>query len=218
MPPPMRSFLERLAGARVVAVIRSDSPAGAVAAAHAVVRGGITSVEVAFSTPRTEEAVAQLRRELPEVLVGAGTVIEPGQLDAACSAGAQFLMSPHLDPDIVAQATERGVPFLPGALTPTEIHAAWRAGAPCVKVFPAAQLGPRYLAAIRVPLPHIPLLATGGVTTANLHEWLDAGAVALGVGGSLVRGSEADMTAAAREFARAIEAIANGDGSGRLAH
>jgi 2-dehydro-3-deoxyphosphogluconate aldolase/(4S)-4-hydroxy-2-oxoglutarate aldolase len=200
----MAPFLDRLRNARVVAIIRSDSPAGAVAAAHAVVRGGVTSVEVAFSTPRTEEAIAELRRALPDVLVGAGTVIEPSQLDAACAAGAQFLLSPHLDPEIVARSVERGVPFLPGALTPTEIHHAFRAGAACVKVFPAAQLGPRYLAAIRVPLPHIPLFATGEVTTSNLHEWLDAGAVALGVGGSLVRGSEADMTAAARDFARAI--------------
>ncbi len=201
----MASFLEQLQTACVMAIIRADSPARAVAAARAVVRGGVQSVEVSFATPHTEDAIAQLRAELPDTLVGAGTVIEPAQLDAAVAAGAQFLMSPHLDLEMVARATERGVPFLPGALTPTEIHTAWRAGAACVKVFPAAQLGPPYLAAIRVPLPHIPLLATGGVTAENLGEWLDAGAVAVGVGGQLVRGSEAEMTAAAERFAGALK-------------
>jgi 2-dehydro-3-deoxyphosphogluconate aldolase/(4S)-4-hydroxy-2-oxoglutarate aldolase len=208
----MKAFLDRLETACVVAVIRSKSPADAVAAAHAVVRGGVTGVEVAFSTPQAEVAIAQLRRELPEMLIGAGTVIEPGQLDAACDAGAQFMMSPHFDPEMVARSVDRGVPFLPGAFTPSEIHAAWKAGAACVKVFPAAQLGPKYLAAVRVPLPHIPLLATGGVSANNLHEWLQAGAVALGVGGHLVRGSEAEMEAVAQQFARAIASYRGQEG------
>jgi len=200
----MESFIDRLRTACVVAIVRSPSPASAVAAARAIVRGGVTSVEVSFSTPRAEEAIATLRRELPGVLVGAGTVIEMGQLDVACAAGAEFLMSPHLDPEIVARSNERGVPFLPGAYTPTEVFMGWKAGAACMKLFPAAELGPKYLAAVRVPLPHIPLLATGGVTPVNLSEWLRAGATAVGVGGQLARGTEADMEAAALRFAAAI--------------
>ena len=197
------TFTERLRAARIAAVIRTTSAETATEVGRAVVRGGITALEVAFTTPQADLAIARLRHDLPTVLVGAGTVLDEGMLDAACAAGAEFLMSPHLDERLVALARDRGVPFLPGALTPTEIQRAWAAGAACVKVFPSSVFGPSYLAAVRAPLPHIPLLPTGGVSVDNLGEWLAAGALAVGVGGNLVRGTEAEIEETARRFVAA---------------
>ncbi|MFZ5895678.1 MAG: bifunctional 4-hydroxy-2-oxoglutarate aldolase/2-dehydro-3-deoxy-phosphogluconate aldolase [Myxococcota bacterium] len=192
------SFLEQLKQTGVVAVIRSASADAAVAAAHALVRGGVTGIEVTFSTPGAPDAIARARRELSGALVGAGTVLEPAELDAACEAGAQFLVSPHTDVELITRARERGVPFLAGALTPTEVVQAFRAGASCVKLFPGSAVGPSYVKALRGPLPHIPLMPTGGVDEHNLGEWLAAGAIAVGMGGNLVKGSPENIEAAAR--------------------
>ena len=122
-------------------------------------------------------------------MVGAGTVLNEEQLTAACRAGASFLVSPHTDVSLLALAREHKVPFLAGALTPTEVVRAYQAGATCVKLFPGSAVGPGYLKALRGPLPHIPLMPTGGVDEKNLGEWLSAGAVAVGMGGNLATAS-----------------------------
>ena len=196
-------FTERVRAARIVAVIRTTSAEIATSVGRAVVRGGITALEVAFTTPQAELAVAQLRRELPTVLVGAGTILDEAMLEAACAAGAEFLLSPHLDERLVALARARGVPFLPGALTPTEIQRAWAVGAACVKVFPAHVVGPQYLEVVRAPLPHVPLLPMGGISADNLGDWLAAGALAVGVGASVFRGTEAEIEENARRLVAA---------------
>jgi 2-dehydro-3-deoxyphosphogluconate aldolase / (4S)-4-hydroxy-2-oxoglutarate aldolase len=113
-------------------------------------------------------------------------------------------VSPHTDASLIARAVERGVPFLAGALTPTEVVQAFRAGATCVKLFPGSAVGPSYLKALRGPLPHIPLMPTGGVDEHNLGEWLAAGAVAVGMGGKLVQGSPEAIEAAARRVSVAL--------------
>ncbi len=204
MVEPESPLLSQLKRVGVVAVIRAASAEAAVEAARALLKGGLVGIEITFSTPQAEKAIVTLREAHHDALVGAGTVLDASMLEAACSAGAQFLVSPHFDASLMSLARQRGVPLLPGAFTPTEIHTAFRAGAPAIKLFPAAALGPSYLKAIRGPLPHIPLMPTGGITADNLHEWLDAGALAVGAGGSLLRGSYEDMTSAARGFAEAL--------------
>ncbi len=127
------------------------------------------------------------------MLLGAGTVTSIGQAAAAVDAGAAFLVSPHYDPSLTAWAASRGVPFIPGGLTPTEIHAAWASGAPAVKVFPASIGGPEGLAAIKGPFPDIDLIATGGIRARNARAYLDAGALGVGVGGWLTEHSDLDV-------------------------
>jgi 2-dehydro-3-deoxyphosphogluconate aldolase/(4S)-4-hydroxy-2-oxoglutarate aldolase len=204
-PSPAKSpFLTRLSEVGVVAVIRAPSVDAALAVSHALVRGGVTGIELTFSTPGAAEAIARARKELPDALVGAGTVLDAASLAAACDAGASFLVSPHTDEALIRAARERGVPFLPGALTPTEIVRAWQLGATCVKVFPGSAVGPGYLKAIRAPLPHVPLMPTGGVDEKNLGEWLKAGAIAVGMGGSLATGTPEAIEAAARRASAAL--------------
>jgi 2-dehydro-3-deoxyphosphogluconate aldolase / (4S)-4-hydroxy-2-oxoglutarate aldolase len=163
-------------------------------------------MEITFSTPGAADAIRRAKSELPSALIGAGTVLEQEELDAACGAGAAFLVSPHLDEALVARATVLGVPFLPGALTPTEVVRAWRSGAACVKLFPGSAVGPNYLKALRGPLPRVPLMPTGGVDEQNLAEWLRAGAVAVGMGGNLASGTPEQIEAAARRVSAALAA------------
>jgi 2-dehydro-3-deoxyphosphogluconate aldolase/(4S)-4-hydroxy-2-oxoglutarate aldolase len=199
-----QAFLKELEQTGVVAVIRAASADAAVAISHALVRGGVTGIEITFSTPGASEAILRARKELPSALVGAGTVLNLADLAAACDAGARFLVSPHCDERLVAAATERKVPFLPGALTPTEVVRAFSAGATCVKLFPGSAVGPSYLKALRGPLPHIPLMPTGGVDAKNLHEWLLAGAVAVGMGGNLATGTPEQIEVQARAVSAAL--------------
>lgn len=207
MPPdsPLVSpFLGQLSSVGVVAVIRAASVDHAVATSHALVRGGVVGIEITFSTPGAAEAIRRVRAELPAALVGAGTVLERGELDEAIDAGASFLVSPHLDESLVAAAREREVPFLPGALTPTEIVRAHRAGASCVKLFPGSLVGPSYVKALRGPLPDIALMPTGGVDETNLADWLRAGVVAVGMGGALATGSPDTIEGAARRVSQVL--------------
>jgi len=202
-------FLKSLHEAAVVAVIRAPSADAAVAMSHALVRGGVTGVEVTFTTPGAADAIARIRKELPDALVGAGTVLASGELTAACDAGAKFLVSPHFDPELLEQARARSVPYLPGALTPTEIVRAWKAGAACVKLFPGSAVGPGYVKAIRGPLPDVPLMPTGGVDEKNLVEWLKAGVIAVGMGGALATGTPEEIEAASRRIMRVLHAYRN---------
>jgi 2-dehydro-3-deoxyphosphogluconate aldolase/(4S)-4-hydroxy-2-oxoglutarate aldolase len=202
-------FLKALNEAGVVAVIRAPSADAAVAMSHALVKGGVTGVEITFTTPGAADAIARVRKELPNALVGAGTVLDVSELVAACDAGASFLVSPHFDPDLLAQARARRTPYLPGALTPTEIVRAWKAGAACVKLFPGSAVGPGYVKAIRGPLPEVPLMPTGGVDEKNLVEWLKAGVVAAGMGGALATGTPEEIEAAAKRIMRVLHAYRN---------
>jgi len=197
---PGDPFLAQLAALRILAIIRAPSSAAALEIGVAVARGGIGAVEVTFTTPGAADAIAALTARLPGVAIGAGTVLDRPTLEAARAAGAAFAVSPHLDLELVAAARELGVPYLPGALTPTEVLAAWRGGATAIKLFPAAQVGPAYLAALRGPFPDVPIVPTGGVDEQNVAAWLAAGAVAVGVGGHLVRGDPATIEAQARRL------------------
>ncbi len=139
-----------------------------------------------MTTPGALRAIEEAREELPDVLMGAGTVLDAPTARQAILSGAQFLVTPTVALDVIETAHRYGVPVIPGAMTPTEILTAWEAGADMVKVFPASMLGPRYIKAIRGPLPQIPLAPTGGITAKNAGDYIRAGAALVCAGGWLV--------------------------------
>ena len=175
-----------------VAVVRAATGQEAIDATIALARGGIRAVEITFTVPDAAQIIASLAHDVQvgnleaNLLLGAGTVLTREQAHLALDAGAQFLVSPCIVPEVIEVAQERAVAMLPGALTPTEICRAYALGGDIIKVFPASHFGPGYFKDLKGPLPHIPLMPTGGIDETNARAWLDAGAVALGVGGKLV--------------------------------
>jgi 2-dehydro-3-deoxyphosphogluconate aldolase/(4S)-4-hydroxy-2-oxoglutarate aldolase len=198
-PPTNPAIPEAILSGRVIAIARRIRPARAPAIAEALVRGGVRAIEITLNEPEAEalsaiEALASRAVDLG-ALVGAGTILSIESAERALTAGARFLVSPHDDPELVTWAAARGVPVFPGAFSPTEIVAAWRAGASAVKLFPAVVLGPDFLVQLRGPLPGIPIVPTGGVRLETAADWLRAGAVALGMGGWLIGEGDPDAVA-----------------------
>jgi 2-dehydro-3-deoxyphosphogluconate aldolase/(4S)-4-hydroxy-2-oxoglutarate aldolase len=154
--------------------------------AKAVAAGGIRLIEITWNSDGAAELIGQLRSELPTCTIGTGTLLDMGQTRQAIAVGAQFLFSPHHDTALVETALEHNIPVIPGALSPTEILAAWQAGASSVKVFPVNALGgATYIQSLQGPLGHISLIPTGGVTLENAASFLSAGAVGVGLSGDL---------------------------------
>lgn len=173
---------------RAIAVIRADRKDLAIATAKAVANGGMKLIEITWNSDRPAESIEQIRLQLPDCIVGAGTILNASQLAEAIAAGAQFIFSPHTDLQLLATAISKyRVPYIPGALTPTEIVTAWQAGASCVKVYPIETMGgASYLKNLQGPLGHIPLIPTGGVTIDNAKQMLEAGAIAVGLSSHLI--------------------------------
>jgi 2-dehydro-3-deoxyphosphogluconate aldolase/(4S)-4-hydroxy-2-oxoglutarate aldolase len=212
--PPREEICRRIEEVGIVPVVRAPSPELAMRAAEAVLAGGISIFEITMTVPNATLAIRALVDKLGDrAVVGAGTVLDAKAANACVDAGAAFLVSPGLDLATIAAAHERGVPIMPGALTPTEVITAWKAGADMVKIFPASAVGgAKYLKALKGPLPDVKMLPTGGVSAATAGEFIAAGAAALGVGGELVdiaaltRGDDAVITARARELVEAVRA------------
>lgn len=209
--------LDALRRARVVAVLRAGSAAAAVAAADALVAGGVRAIEVTYTTPGAGEAIAAIaRRHGEDVRLGAGTVLEAWQAEEAVAAGATFLVAPGTDAPVVAAMAATGAVTLVGAITPTEVLAARRAGADAVKLFPAGVLGVGMLKALREPFPDLPVVPTGGIGPGDVAGWFAAGALAVGAGGSLCprglvdAGATEDLQARAEAFVRALDATPAG--------
>jgi 2-dehydro-3-deoxyphosphogluconate aldolase/(4S)-4-hydroxy-2-oxoglutarate aldolase len=195
----------RIAEEKVLAVIRSDGAAEAVEVGRALADGGIRVLEVAFTTPRAPDAIAQLSLELGDrALVGAGTVLDESSAVAAIRAGARFLVSPNVALDVVRAGGRYGVPALPGAASTTEILTALEAGVDIVKLFPASVLGIDYLKAVLPVLPTVALVPTGGINAETAPRWLEAGAVCVGVGGSITRGDPSTISARAAQIVEAV--------------
>ena len=196
-----------------VAIIRTDSIERALGAANAVIAGGFRAIEITYSFDGATEAISKLAEvNENDLLVGAGTILNRQQVHAAVGAGARFLVSPCVLPEVIDAAHELQVAIIPGAFTPTEIYTAYSLGADIVKIFPAVRFGPEYLKAVRGPLPHIPIMPTSGVDASNVAEWFRAGAVAVGAVSSvldpeLIQKGEWDaLTKRAREFIEAMRA------------
>jgi 2-dehydro-3-deoxyphosphogluconate aldolase/(4S)-4-hydroxy-2-oxoglutarate aldolase len=170
-----------------IAVVRLDDLAEAVQLSRALYEGEVKTLEFTFTNAEAPQAIDQVRQALGDsVTVGAGTVLDAEQARIAIQAGAQFLVTPTLLPEVIEVGRVQGVPVLCGALTPTEILTAWRAGAEYVKVFPAGRLGPGYIKDILAPLPDILLVPTGGVSLDNCATFLAAGAYTVAIGSQLV--------------------------------
>ena len=193
----------------VVPVVRAESATQAMAAAEAVCAGGIPIVEVTMTVPGAVEVIAELVKTAGrQVLVGAGTVLDAQTARMAILAGAQFVVSPSLDAATGQLCNRYGIPWMPGAQTVRDVIEAMEQGADIVKVFPGEVLGPGFIRAVKGPLPQASLMPTGGVTLENAGEWIQAGAVALGVGGNLTKGAKTgdfqSITELARQFRERI--------------
>jgi len=208
-----RCTFERMVDCGVIAVLRTDSPAQLVSTAGALAEGGIVSVEVTMTTPGALDVVREAVRELKgSAIIGVGSVLDAQTARAAILAGAEFVVSPILDPEMILLVNRYGKVSIPGAFTPTEILEAWEAGADAVKVFPASVGGPDYLKAIKGPLPQVKLVPTGGVTLENAGEFIKAGAEMIAAGGNLAPPKEINagqftaITDRARKFVEAVTA------------
>jgi 2-dehydro-3-deoxyphosphogluconate aldolase/(4S)-4-hydroxy-2-oxoglutarate aldolase len=209
-----RDVLDQLTRDGLVPVIRAESAATALRIVEALVAGGITTLEITMTVPDALGAIRAVSDRFGDaVLLGAGTVTTRELAEGAIDAGAEFLVTPCVVPDVIAVAKARGIAVLPGALTPTEVFTAWSLGGDIVKVFPASNVGgAAYLKALKGPFPQIPLCPTGGVNLQTIADFVKAGAVAVGVGGELVSkaaidsGNYGQITAAARQYVAAINA------------
>ena len=207
-----KAVLDRITATGVIPVIRArsaDEAAGAIAAIQA---GGLSILEITMTVPGAVDLIRDVARRAGGALVGAGTVLDPETARAVIDAGARFVVSPALDLETIAACREAGVPVLPGALTPTEVVAAWKAGADLVKVFPANAVGgPSYIRSLKAPLPQVGLVPTGGVNLQTAKDLIKAGAAALGVGADLVdlaalrKGEAALITERARQFLALVQ-------------
>ena len=209
------TFIDRLKSIGVVAVIRGRSADHAVETAQALVRGGMVGIEMTFTTPDCLDAVRRLREACGDaVCIGVGSVRTVEQIEASAAAGVEFAVSPHFEPELMIAALEANLPYLPGGITPTEIVQCWDSGAAAVKIFPANLVNPAYVSAIAAPLPDIPVMPTGGIAPDNFMPWLEAGAVAVGMGGALLKGSLEEIEASARLVSQQLAAFQEVRGNG----
>lgn len=202
---------------KIIAIIRGLSVEQAIKTAKALYDGGIELIEVTFNQKfpnrfsETADAIAEIRKNCKGVSVGAGTVLTTEQVDIARKAGAEFIISPDADEKVIRYTVQKGLVSIPGAYTATEIKKAHNAGADFVKIFPCLDGATKYIKAIRAPLSHIKLLAVGGVNVDNAKDFIDAGAVGIGVGSSLVNkefiknGEYEKLTALATQFVTNLE-------------
>ncbi len=202
---------------KLIAIVRGMEPEACLELGRALLAGGIRMIEVTFNQRSTDhfaattKAISTLSEQLGgQMLVGAGTVLSREQVDLAKAAGAGYIITPSTDPEVIRYAKAQGLVAMPGAFTPSEIVEAYKAGADFVKVFPAGNMGPAYIKAVKAPLSHIPLLAVGGVNEKNVADFLKAGAVGAGVGGNLVNkdwiaaGEFDKITALAKAYVQAV--------------
>ena len=222
MPPAphadaRRRIVDDLVARGAVAVVRLPDAERALAVVDALAAGGVTAIELTLTTPGALDLIAALRKAGGDaLLVGAGSVLDADTARRAVEAGATYVVSPVFRAEVVAESHRQGVPAMPGAYTPTEILTAHEAGADVVKVFPADTLGPAYLKGVMAPMPFLRLMPTGGVTPANVGDWLRAGAVAAGLGSALVdaklvaAGDMSGITARARQTSENVAAARGG--------
>lgn len=178
------SWLTLIRQHRAIAVIRTPQMALGRLMASAAAAGEIRLIEITWNSDRAAELISQLRSELPSCTIGTGTLVDLQQTRQAIAAGAQFLVTPHVDSALIHTALDHNIPIIPGALSPTEILTAWQARASSVKVFPVQAVGgTRYIQSLQGPLGHIPLIPTGGVTLENAASFLAAGAIGVGLSG-----------------------------------
>lgn len=212
------AVIEKVIDRKIIAIIRGLKGDKCLKVADALYKGGITMIEITFnqSAPDnrhlTTDSIAAIRKHFGnDVLVGAGTVMTPEQVCMAGDAGALYIISPDVNPEVIKKTRELGLVSIPGALTPSEITSAHRYGADIVKLFPAANMGVSYIKAIRAPINHIPMMAVGGINENNIRDFVNAGCIGAGVGGNLVNktwieaGEYYKITELAKKMVAALE-------------
>jgi 2-dehydro-3-deoxyphosphogluconate aldolase / (4S)-4-hydroxy-2-oxoglutarate aldolase len=214
-----QEILEKVKQLGVLAVIRGPSPELTVQMVDALVAAGVIGIEITYSTPNAEEVVRALSdRYGDQILLGMGTLVDPAQAESAKAAGAQFLVSPVCEPELVKAMAATGLLTMAGALTPTEVLQAYRHGSDVIKIFPGSLTGPQYIKALKGPFPYIPVMPTGGVNASNVAEWFAAGVVAVGAGSELCspklakEGKFEEITRIASDFFQIVQ-TARGNGT-----
>ncbi|EIP99811.1 Entner-Doudoroff aldolase [Opitutaceae bacterium TAV1] len=207
------AILTKIRNEKVIALIRADNPDGLLDCAKALAEGGLTSIELTMTTPGAIRMLEKATAALPDFLFGLGTVLDAETARAGILAGARFIVTPALRPEVITLCRRYSVPVFSGALTPTEVVNAWEAGADVAKIFPAEFFGPAYIKSLKAPLPQVEMVPTGGVNENNLGDFIKAGAFATAAGSSLVQAQAlkdknwAAITAKAKAFVAAAAAI-----------
>jgi 2-dehydro-3-deoxyphosphogluconate aldolase / (4S)-4-hydroxy-2-oxoglutarate aldolase len=211
-PVKKDAVLAKIKAEKVIALIRADSPDGLLDCAKALAEGGLTSIELTMTTPGAIRMLEKATAELPQFLFGLGTVLDAETARIGILAGAKFVVTPGLRPEVIEMCKRHRVVMFSGSLTPTEILDAWERGADAAKIFPAEFFGPAYIKSLKAPLPQIEMVPTGGVNPENVGAFLKAGAMATAAGGSLVDAKAlkeknwAAITARAKAFVAAVAA------------
>ncbi|MGE4485334.1 MAG: bifunctional 2-keto-4-hydroxyglutarate aldolase/2-keto-3-deoxy-6-phosphogluconate aldolase [Oscillospiraceae bacterium] len=205
-------IISRIRECGLVAVVRAGSGDEALRIAEACMKGGVAAIELTYTVPGITDIISRLAEEYKgsaEFMIGAGTVLDEETARTAMLAGAQYIVSPYLRPEMVKLCNRYRVPVMPGAMTIKEVAEAMECGADIIKIFPGEVFGPKIIKAVNGPLPHARLMPTGGVTVENAYEWIKAGAVAVGAGGSLTGGAKtgdfASITDTAKKFIAEIK-------------
>jgi 2-dehydro-3-deoxyphosphogluconate aldolase / (4S)-4-hydroxy-2-oxoglutarate aldolase len=210
--------LEKIVASGLVAIIRADGPEQAAHIAEACGLGDVAALEITFTVPGASGVIEHLAKKFSgKILLGAGTVLDPETARIAILSGAQFVVSPSLNPETARLCNRYQIPYMPGAGTIADVVAAMECGVDIVKLFPGEILGPAFVKAVKGPLPQASLMPTGGVTLENVAEWIRAGAVAVGVGGNLTAGAKTgdfvSITNLARQFVEKIKAARTKEGA-----
>lgn len=207
----MASILDQIIDCGVVAVLRADSPTQLMDVSKALREGGVVAIEVTMTVPGALKVIEEASAKMTDTIVGVGTVLDPETARAAILAGAEYVVSPTLNLDVIAMAKRYGKLVMPAGFSPTEILSAWQAGADVVKVFPAGVGGPSFFKDVLGPLPQVRLMPTGGVDAKTTPEFIKAGAVAVGAGSAMVDKKAvankdwATLTATAKSFVDAVK-------------
>lgn len=182
-------ILQKLENAGVIAVVRAETAQEALKASDAIIAGGLNGIELTFTVPGANQVIAELAEKYknqPEVIIGAGTVLDAVTARLAIIAGARFIVSPSFDTETAKTCNLYQIPYLPGCMTITEMKTALEAGSDIIKLFPGSAFGSSIVSAFKAPLPQLNLMPTGGVSLDNMEEWFKAGVIAVGVGGNLL--------------------------------
>ncbi len=201
-------ILEQLKSCGIVAVVRGKTQQEAIDYMNACLKGGVTALELTYSIPNVCELIKEWS-EHKEALIGVGSVLNGKMAYDAIQAGAKYVVSPGYSDEINTVCKSSGILYLPGCMTVTEIMKAMDNGNKMIKLFPGDLFGPKFVKAIKAPIPHVEIMPTGGVTVDNVKEWFENGVSCVGAGGSLIKGSLEDIENTAKEFIRLIKEVRN---------
>lgn len=200
------NILTRVVESGVVAVIRAESAAKAIEMSAACISGGIKAIEITFTVPGADTILRSMKAEFgDQIVLGAGTVLDSETARLAILAGAEFVVSPAFDADAAKLCNRYAIPYMPGCMTITEMIKASEAGVDIIKLFPGSNFGPDFIKAVKGPLPHLSIMPTGGVDLSNANDWIKNGAIAVGVGGGLTKGSAEEIKARSEKYVQIVK-------------